>query len=96
MSVKLRLARAGSKKKPVYRIVVADSRSPRDGKFIEKVGLYKPLFPKDSKDRVSMIEDRVKYWLSVGAQPTDRVQKFLIDKGIQEAKVTYKEKIKKN
>jgi small subunit ribosomal protein S16 len=77
MALKLRLARAGAKKRPVYRIVVADSRSPRDGRFIERIGTYDPLKPKDSEDRVMLDLDRAKYWLDQGAQPTDRVARFL-------------------
>lgn len=77
MSLKIRLARGGSKKRPYYRIVIADVRSPRDGRFIEKVGSYNPLLPKDSDKRVTLQEDRIKYWLSVGARPTDRVNRFL-------------------
>lgn len=77
MSLKIRLARGGSKKRPYYRIVVADVRAPRDGRFVEKIGTYNPLLPKDSDARVTLKEDRVKYWLSVGARPTDRVHRFL-------------------
>ncbi|GJM03511.1 MAG: hypothetical protein DHS20C08_20120 [Rhodomicrobium sp.] len=77
MALKIRLARGGSKKRPYYRIVVADSRMPRDGRYIEKVGTYDPLLPKDSEQRVALLEDRVKYWLSKGAKPTDRVLRFL-------------------
>ena len=77
MSLKIRLARGGSKKRPYYRIVIADVRSPRDGRFIEKVGSYNPLLPKDSDKRVTLQEDRIRYWLSVGARPTDRVNRFL-------------------
>lgn len=77
MSLKIRLARAGAKKRPYYRIVVADSRSPRDGRYIEKIGTYDPLLPKDSAERVKLVEERVKHWLGVGAQPTDRVLRFL-------------------
>ena len=73
MSLKIRLARAGAKKRPYYRIVIADSRSPRDGRYIEKIGTYDPLQPKDSAERVKFVEDRLKHWLGVGAQPTDRV-----------------------
>ena len=83
MSLKIRLARAGAKKRPYYRIVVADSRSPRDGRYIEKIGTYDPLLPKDSGDRVKLVEDRVKHWLGVGAQPTDRVLRFLDAAGIK-------------
>lgn len=83
MSLKIRLARAGAKKRPYYRIVVADSRSPRDGRYIEKIGTYDPLLPKDSGDRVKLVEDRVKHWLGVGAQPTDRVLRFLDKAGMR-------------
>ena len=82
MSLKIRLARAGAKKRPYYRIVVADSRSPRDGRYIEKIGTYDPLLPKDA-ERVKLVEDRVKHWLGVGAQPTDRVLRFLDKAGIR-------------
>jgi small subunit ribosomal protein S16 len=77
MSLKIRLARAGAKKRPYYRIVIADSRSPRDGRYIEKIGTYDPLQPKGSAERVKLVEERVKHWLSHGAQPTDRVLRFL-------------------
>ncbi|MEG6507923.1 30S ribosomal protein S16 [Methyloligella sp. 2.7D] len=82
MSLKIRLARAGAKKRPFYRIVVADSRSPRDGRYIEKIGTYNPLLPRDSGERVQFSEDRVKHWLEVGARPTDRVHRFLDAAGI--------------
>ncbi|MCM2502431.1 30S ribosomal protein S16 [Aureimonas altamirensis] len=81
MSLKLRLARAGSKKRPYYHIVVADARSPRDGRFIETVGAWNPMLPKDA-ERVSLKEDRIKHWLGEGAQPTDRVLRFLDKAGI--------------
>lgn len=77
MSMKIRLARGGSKKRPFYRIVAADSRMARDGRFIEKLGTYNPLLPKDSEERVQMNMERVQHWLSQGAQPTDRVSRFL-------------------
>lgn len=77
MAMKIRLARGGSKKRPHYAIVAADSRMPRDGRFIEKLGTYAPLLPKDSEDRIKMDLERVQYWLSQGAQPTDRVARFL-------------------
>ena len=77
MSLKIRLARGGAKKRPYYRIVIADSRSPRDGRFIERVGSYNPMVAKDHPDRVKLNEERIKHWLSVGAQPTDRVTRFL-------------------
>ena len=83
MSLKIRLARAGAKKRPYYRIVIADSRSPRDGRYIEKIGTYDPLQPKDSAERVKFVEDRLKHWLGVGAQPTDRVLRFLDVAGIR-------------
>ncbi|KMW60528.1 SSU ribosomal protein S16p [Candidatus Rhodobacter oscarellae] len=77
MAMKIRLARAGSKKRPFYRIVAADSRMPRDGRFIEKLGTYNPLLPKDSEERVKMDIERVNYWISQGAQPTDRIARML-------------------
>lgn len=77
MPLKIRLARGGAKKRPFYRIVVADSRSPRDGRFIEKVGTYNPMLPQDHEQRITLNQERVKHWLGVGAQPTDRVAKFL-------------------
>ena len=84
MSLRIRLARAGAKKRPFYRIVVADSRSPRDGRFIEKLGTFDPLVPKDSAGRVSLDTDRVNHWLGIGAQPTDRILRFLDAAGIRE------------
>jgi small subunit ribosomal protein S16 len=75
--MKIRLARGGSKKRPFYAIVAADSRMPRDGRFIEKLGTYNPMLPKDSEERVKMNMERVKYWLGEGAQPTDRVSRML-------------------
>ncbi|WP_236870576.1 30S ribosomal protein S16 [Candidatus Bandiella numerosa] len=77
MAVKIRLARAGAKKKPYYKLVVANADAPRDGKFLEKVGTYDPMLPKDDENRVVLVQDRIKYWMSVGAQPTERVEKFL-------------------
>jgi small subunit ribosomal protein S16 len=82
MPLKIRLARGGAKKRPYYRIVVAEATAPRDGRFIEKVGTYNPLLPKDHADRITLVEDRVKHWLSVGAQPTDRVLRFLDARGL--------------
>jgi small subunit ribosomal protein S16 len=84
MSIAIRLARGGSKKRPYYRIVVADSRAPRDGRFIEKVGTYNPLLAKDSPERVKLLGERITHWLSVGAQPSDRVARFLDAAGIRE------------
>ncbi len=82
MATKIRLARGGSKKRPFYRIVVADVRAPRDGRFIEKVGSYNPMLSKDSEDRVILNEERIKHWLGEGAQPTDRVLRFLDAAGL--------------
>jgi small subunit ribosomal protein S16 len=82
MSMKIRLARGGSKKRPHYSIVAADSRMPRDGRFIEKLGTYNPLLPKDSEDRVKMDLDRVQEWIGKGAQPTDRVARMLEAAGV--------------
>lgn len=84
MAVVLRLSRGGSKKRPYYRIVVADERSPRDGKYIEKIGNYDPRLAKDSPDRVKIDTERAKHWLSVGAQPSDRVARFLDAAGVLE------------
>ena len=82
MAMKIRLARGGSKKRPFYRIVASDSRMPRDGRYIEKLGTYNPLLAKDSEDRVQMNLERVQYWLGEGAQPTDRVARFLEAAGV--------------
>ena len=84
MAIAIRLARGGAKKRPYYRVVVSDTRSPRDGKYLEQVGIYNPVLPKDSEDRVKLTEDRIRYWLGVGAQPTDRVARFLDAAGILE------------
>ena len=86
MAIKIRLARGGSKKRPFYSIVAADSRMPRDGRFIEKLGTYNPLLPKDSEERVKMDMERVQYWLGQGAQATDRVSRFLEAAGTVEKK----------
>jgi small subunit ribosomal protein S16 len=83
MSLKIRLSRAGAKKRPYYRIVIADSKSPRDGRYIERVGTYDPLLPKGSTERVKLVEERIKHWLSHGAEPTDRVLRFLDVAGIR-------------
>jgi len=82
MSLKIRLSRAGAKKRPFYRIVVADSRSPRDGRYIEKIGTFNPLLPRDSEERVNLDTERAKHWLSHGALPTDRVLRFLDAEGL--------------
>ncbi len=84
MAMKIRLARGGSKKRPFYSIVAADSRMPRDGRFIEKLGTYNPLLPKDSEERVKMNMERVQYWLDQGAQPTDRIVRMLEAAGVRE------------
>jgi small subunit ribosomal protein S16 len=83
MALKIRLARAGAKKKPFYQIVVADARAPRDGKFIEKLGTYNPLLAREDERRLKFSEERVRYWLSQGAQPTDRIARFLDRAGIR-------------
>ena len=87
MAMKIRLARGGSKKRPHYAIVAADSRMPRDGRFKEKLGTYNPLLAKDSEDRVKLNVERVQFWLAQGAQPTDRVARFLEAAGLVANKV---------
>ncbi len=82
MSLKIRLAHAGAKKRPFFKIVLADSRSPRDGRFIERLGSYDPMLPQDNANRLVLKTERIKYWLSVGALPTDRVQRFLAKAGM--------------
>ena len=84
MAVAIRLSRGGAKKRPYYRIVVSDSRSPRDGKYLEQIGTYNPLLAKDNPERVKLNEDRARHWLSVGAKPSDRVHRFLDKAGILE------------
>ena len=84
MAVAIRLSRGGAKKRPYYRIVVSDSRSPRDGKYLEQIGTYNPLLAKDDENRVKLNEDRARYWLGVGATASDRVARFLDAAGIQE------------
>lgn len=86
MALKLRLARHGAKKRPYYRIVVADSRAPRDGRFIDRVGSYNPMLPKDSEDRVKLDVEKIQEWLGKGARPTDRVARFLGAAGLWEWK----------
>ena len=86
MAMKIRLARGGSKKRPFYRVVAADSRMPRDGRYIEKLGTYNPLLAKDDEARVNLDMERIKYWLGEGAQPTDRVARFLEVAGVIEKK----------
>jgi small subunit ribosomal protein S16 len=82
MSLKIRLARAGAKKRPFYHIVVADSRSPRDGRFIEKIGSYNPMLPADHADRIKIVAERATHWLQNGAETTDRVAKFFGNAGL--------------
>ena len=82
MSLKIRLARAGAKKRPFYHVVVADSRNPRDGRFIERLGHFNPLLPKEQADRLKLDLDKVKAWMAKGAQPTDRVMRFLDEAGV--------------
>ncbi|HEV7997377.1 MAG TPA: 30S ribosomal protein S16 [Stellaceae bacterium] len=84
MSLKIRLARGGAKKRPYYSIVIADSRSPRDGRFIERVGTYNPMVDRSHPDRVTLKSERVQHWLGVGALPTDRVARFLGEAGLIE------------
>lgn len=86
MALKIRLARHGAKKRPVYFVVVAEATSPRDGRFIEKLGTYNPMVERDHAQRLILNDERVKYWVSVGAQPTDRVARFLGDRGLIEKK----------
>ncbi|MGY6628335.1 MAG: 30S ribosomal protein S16 [Oceanicaulis sp.] len=86
MAVKIRLARGGAKKRPYYRIVVADSRNPRDGRFIEKIGTYNPMLPKDHENRVTLDAEKAADWIKKGAQPTDRVARFLAAAGVMEWK----------
>ena len=82
MSVVIRMSRAGTKKRPFYHIVIADSRYPRDGRFIERLGFFNPLLPKDHKDRLKLDLDKVKAWMAKGAQPSDRVMRFLDAAGV--------------
>jgi small subunit ribosomal protein S16 len=82
MALKIRLARAGAKKRPFYKIVVADSRSPRDGRFIERIGSYNPMLPQESEQRLVVVEERAKHWLKIGATPSDRVARMLSKKGL--------------
>ena len=86
MPLVIRMARAGTKKRPVYHIVVADSRAPRDGRFIERLGYFNPLLPKDNTDRLKLDMDKVKAWIAKGAQPSDRVMRFLDAAGVMKRK----------
>ncbi|MFN7710190.1 MAG: 30S ribosomal protein S16 [Holosporales bacterium] len=85
MALKIRLARGGAKKRPFYSIVVADSRAPRDGRFIEKVGTYNPIVASDHPNRITLKTERIQHWLGVGAEPTDRVTRFLANAGLVKA-----------
>ncbi len=87
MALSIRLSRGGAKKRPFYRIVVADSRKPRDGRFIEILGTYNPMVAKDHPERVRLKQERIQHWLGVGAKPSDRVHRFLADAGMMEARV---------
>jgi small subunit ribosomal protein S16 len=91
MSLKIRLSRGGAKKRPYYRIVVADSRRARDGRFIERIGSYNPMVAKDHPDRIKLDQDRAKYWLGVGATPSDRVARFLADMDMGERPVIHEQ-----
>jgi small subunit ribosomal protein S16 len=90
MSVRLRLARGGTKKRPIYRLVATHARSPRDGRFLEKLGTYNPLLPSDAAERVVLNEERIRYWLGHGAKPSDRVARFLDGAGITENTVRFR------
>jgi len=95
MSLRIRLARGGAKKRPYYSIVVADSRSPRDGRFLEKVGAYNPMLPREHEERIVLKQERLQHWLGLGALPTDRVARFLGDAGLM-AKPAVPSQTKKN
>ncbi len=94
MALKIRLTRGGAKKRPIYRIVVAEGSSPRDGRFIEKLGTYNPMLPKDHPERLTMNVERIKHWLGVGAQPTDRIARFLGAKELAPKRVAPQNPIK--
>jgi len=87
--LKIRMSRGGTKKRPFYKIVIADARYPRDGRFIERIGHYNPLLAKDHADRVKFDLDRMKYWLSQGAQPSERIERFLAEAGLAEKKTAF-------
>ena len=91
MAVRIRLSRGGTKKRPFYRIVAADSRAPRDGRFIEKLGTYNPLLPQDHAQRLVIDADRVKYWLGIGALPTERLEKLFSNLGLVKAPVVHEQ-----
>jgi len=92
--LKIRMSRGGTKKRPFYKIVIADARSPRDGRFIERVGHYNPLLPKENVERVKLDLERMKYWLGQGAQPSDRVGRFLAEVGLAEKKTKFNDPTK--
>jgi len=94
MALKIRLARGGAKRRPFFQIVIADARSPRDGRFVEKVGTYNPMLSHDNEDRIRLNSDRIKYWLGVGAQPTDRVALFLGKANLIEMPVVHETPLK--
>ena len=95
MSLRIRMSRGGAKKRPFYRIVVADARAPRDGRFIEKIGFHNPMMPRDHEERLRINEERARHWLSVGAKPSPRVHRFLAEMGVME-KPSIPEQTKKN
>jgi len=92
--LKIRMSRGGTKKRPFFKIVVADARSPRDGRFIERIGHYNPLLPKDNPERIKLDLERVKHWLGHGAQPSDRIERFLADVGLAEKKTKFNDPLK--
>ena len=92
--LKIRMSRGGTKKRPFFKIVVADARSPRDGRFIERIGHYNPLLPKDNPERVKIDLERVKHWLGNGAQPSDRIERFLAEVGLAEKKTKFNDPLK--
>ena len=92
--LKIRMSRGGTKKRPFYRIVVAEATSPRDGRYVERLGHYNPLLPKDNAERVKFDLDRMKYWLSQGAQPSDRIERFLADAGLAKKKTNFNDPTK--
>src|SRR5262245_32173567 len=87
--LKIRMSRGGTKKRPFFKIVIADARSPRDGRFIERIGHYNPLLPKENAERVKMDLERMKYWLGQGAQPSERISRFLAEVGLAEKKTKF-------
>ena len=92
--LKIRMSRGGTKKRPFFKIVIADARSPRDGRFIERIGHYNPLLPKDNPERVKIDLERVKHWLGNGAQPSDRIERFLAEVGLAEKKTKFNDPLK--